>query len=143
VTLLSRRDFCSGELRHTLVAQGFELPTVQGVIEAFIERGYINDERYAESYVNLHAERGHGPVRIERELVQRGVDAAVIAAALAGAEDWTQRARELLIRRFGLGEPTRLSEKARQVRFLLYRGFTNDHIRAALGSEAAADLDEP
>jgi regulatory protein len=139
--LLSRRDFCSGELRETLVAQGFEPATVQGVADEFIERGYLNDERYTEQYVTQHAERGQGPLRIERELVQRGVDAALIEAALAAGQDWAQRARELRIRRFGLAEPKRWPDKAKQARFLQYRGFSNDHIRSALRSEVVADLD--
>jgi regulatory protein len=139
--LLSRRDVCSGELRETLVAQGFEPATVQGVVDEFIERGYLNDERYTEQYVTQHAERGQGPLRIERELVQRGVDAALIEAALAAGQDWAQRARELRIRRFGLAEPKRWPDKAKQARFLQYRGFSNDHIRSALRSEVVADLD--
>jgi regulatory protein len=139
--LLSRRDFCSGELRETLVAQGFEPATVQGVVDEFIERGYLNDERYTEQYVTQHAERGQGPLRIERELVQRGVDATLIEAALAAGQDWAQRARELRIRRFGLAEPKRWPDKAKQARFLQYRGFSNDHIRSALRSEVVADLD--
>jgi regulatory protein len=139
--LLSRRDFCSGELRETLVAQGFEPATVQGVVDEFIERGYLNDERYTEQYVTQHAERGQGPLRIARELVQRGVDAALIEAALAAGQDWAQRARELRIRRFGLATPARWPDKAKQARFLQYRGFSNDHIRSALGSEVVADLD--
>ena len=139
--LLSRRDFCSGELRETLVAQGFEPATVQGVVAEFIERGYLNDERYTEQYVTQHAERGQGPLRIARELVQRGVDAALIEAALAAGQDWAQRARELRIHRFGLAEPKRWPDKAKQARFLQYRGFSNDHIRSALRSEVVADLD--
>jgi regulatory protein len=139
--LLSRRDFCSGELRQTLVAQGFEPDTVQGVVDEFIERSYVNDERYAEQFVSAHAERGHGPLRIERDLVQRGLDAALTEAALAAVEDWAQRARELRIRRFGLSEPKDWQDKAKQARFLQYRGFSNDHIRSALGSEIVADLD--
>ncbi len=139
--LLSRRDVCSGELRETLVAQGFEPATVQGVVDEFIERGYLNDERYTEQYVTQHAERGQGPLRIERELVQRGVDATLIEAALAAGQDWAQRARELRIRRFGLAEPKRWPDKAKQARFLQYRGFSNDHIRSALRSEVVADLD--
>jgi regulatory protein len=143
VVLLSRRDFCAAELREKLAAQGFEAGTVQGVVDEFIARGYLNDERYGRQFVAYHAERGHGPLRIQRDLAQRGLDAALIEEALAEAEDWAQRARELRIRRFGLAVPERWPDKAKQARFLQYRGFSNDHIRSALGSELAADLDEP
>jgi regulatory protein len=142
VLLLARRDFSSGELREKLAAQGFQAATVQSVVAEFIERGYLNDERYARQFVAYHAERGHGPRRIARELAQRGLDATLIDEALSEAEDWGQRARELRIRRFGLTVPERWPEKAKQARFLQYRGFSNDHIRSALGPEAVADLDE-
>ena len=140
VILLSRRDFCSQELAGKLNAQGYEPETVRGVVDELLERGYVNDERYAQQYVALHAERGHGPRRIERDLSQLGLDSGLIEAALAGGEDWAQRARELRIRRFGLQLPADWQSKAKQARFLQYRGFSNDHIRMALGSEVGDDL---
>jgi len=141
VALLARRDFGSSELLASLVAQGFEAATAQVVLDQFIERGYVDDERYAQQFVAHHAERGQGPMRIRRDLLQRGVRAEVIAAALEAGADWAQRARELRIRRFGLAIPEDWTAKARQARFLQYRGFSNDHIRSALGSEAVTDLD--
>jgi len=140
VTLLARRDFCSGELVQTLVAQGFESATAQSVLAQLIERGYVNDERYAMQFVSYQAERGFGPLRIRRDLEQLGVGAELIETALAGT-DWAQLARELRIRRFGLAVPKRWPEKAREARFLQYRGFSTDHIRSALGAEVVADLD--
>jgi len=135
VALLSRRDFCSSELRQALRTQGFESTTIEGVIAELIERGYLNDERYAQQYVTLHAERGQGPLRIRRELEQLGVEPQLIEAVLGASEDWARRAREVRIRRFGLSPPSSWPQKAKQARFLQYRGFSNDHIRAALGSE--------
>ncbi len=110
---------------------------MQQVVAELRERGFVDDERYAQQYVALHAERGHGPLRIGRELDALGIDPALVEAALAAAEDWSRRARELRIRRFGLELPADWPGKARQARFLQYRGFSNDHIRAALGAEVA------
>jgi len=55
VLLLSRRDFCTRELYNNLTAQGYQPATVQGVVDELSERGYINDERYVQQYVALHA----------------------------------------------------------------------------------------
>ena len=140
MTLLVRRDFCCSELLQTLVAQGFESATAQGVLAQLVERGYVNDERYATHFVSYRAERGFGPLRIRRDLEQLGVDAELIQTALA-SPDWAQLARELRIRRFGLAVPKHWPEKAREARFLQYRGFSTDHIRSALGAEVVADLD--
>jgi regulatory protein len=141
VALLARRDFAALELLQTLEAQGFETPTAQAVLTELSERGYVDDERYALQFVTHHADRGRGPLRIRRDLAERGVSAELIEAALAAGADWSQCARELRIRRFGLAQPENWPEKARQARFLQYRGFSTDHIRSALGSEAVADLD--
>jgi regulatory protein len=135
VELLSRRDFCARELCEKLTAQGYEPSIIEGVVAELTERGFVNDERYAQQYVALHADRGHGPLRIGRELTALGIEPTLIESALSSGEDWSRRAREVRIRRFGLEVPAGWSDKARQARFLQYRGFSNDHIRAALGSE--------
>ncbi|HXN10678.1 MAG TPA: regulatory protein RecX, partial [Steroidobacteraceae bacterium] len=95
----------------------------------------LDDERYAAQYVSYHAARGHGPRRIERDLEAEGLGEELVAAALATIGDWFALARELRIRRFGLAAPVSWHEKGRQARFLLYRGFSNDHIRSALGPD--------
>ena len=99
----------------------------------------MNDARYAENYVSHHAERGKGPVRLAAVLKERGVSKELIDTALAGSPDWGSRARELRIRKFGPDSPSDWTEKARQARFLQYRGFSSDHIRSALGADI--DLD--
>jgi regulatory protein len=133
VTLLSRRDFCSRELERNLTSQGYEPAVAQHVVSELSERGFVNDERYAQQYVAAHAERGQGPLRIGRELAELGLEAGLIETAIAGGEDWARRAREQRIRRFGLEIPADWPGRARQARFLQYRGFSNDHIRSALG----------
>jgi len=135
VALLAQRDYSSAGLRQRLVSQGYEATTVQQVLEELLERRYLDDERYAAQYVSYHAGRGRGPRRIGRDLAAEGLGAELIAAALATIEDWSALARELRIRRFGLAAPASWQEKARQARFLLYRGFSNDHIRSALGPD--------
>ena len=101
-----------------------------------------NDERFAGHFVQYHAARGQGPLRIRRELAEVGVGEAMIEQALAAVEDWPDRARDLRRRRFGGRPPSAWAEKARQARFLQYRGFSTDHIRSALGSVPGTDFDD-
>ncbi len=139
VALLARRDIASGELLAKLKRKGFSSDAAQSAVEALRAERLLNDERYAENYVRYHAGRGQGPVRIARELGGFGIAAAVIEAAVAGGPDWRRLAREVRARKFGGELPGSLAEKARQGRFLQYRGFSADHIRAALGADY--DLD--
>ena len=95
--------------------------------------------RFAHNYVSYHVARGQGPVRIRVELEALGLVADLIDAALAGEQDWGALAREQRIRRFGPGAPASAAEQLRQARFLQSRGFSVDHIRAALGADFEAD----
>lgn len=135
VTLLARREFCSIELGAKLTAKGFEPDAVRAALAELIERRYLDDERYARLFVVIHAERGQGPVRIRRDLAELGLPAALIEPQLESYGDWATLARTVLTRRFGAAPPGGWPEKARRMRFLQYRGFGNDHIRAALGAD--------
>jgi regulatory protein len=139
VSLLARRDFASGELRQKLEAAGYDRELVAATVEELIAGKIVNDARYAENYVAYHAERGQGPLRIAADLRALDLPSDVIQAALDNGPDWHQRAREVRLRRFGLAEPDTWAQKAKQGRFLQYRGFSADHIRAALGPDFDPD----
>ena len=135
VALLARRDFASTELKQKLESQGYEGHRVAEVLAELVAGGFVNDARYTENFVSYHAQRGQGPVRIAALLRGLGLPEEPIDAALAAGPDWRARARKVRIRRFGLPEPATWAEKAKQGRFLQYRGFSSDHIRAALGPD--------
>jgi regulatory protein len=83
-------------------------------------------------FIRSRISRGQGPVRIAQELRSRGIADTAVREALAGGEhDWAALAREVLARQFK-GPPADLKGRARQIRFLEYRGFTAAQIRAAL-----------
>jgi regulatory protein len=139
VTLLARRDHCSAELALRLTSRGFEPETVQAAVEELRTRHYLDDERYARQFVDMHARRGHGPVRIRHELSDLGLSAELAEQSVADYGDWSALARDIRTRRFGAEPPRTWPDKARQARFLQYRGFSNDDIRCALGFDVTGD----
>ena len=48
-------------------------------------------------------------------------------------EDWVETARLARRRKFGVSPPADFRERAKQARFLQYRGFSAEQVRAALG----------
>ncbi|MBV8342498.1 MAG: regulatory protein RecX [Gammaproteobacteria bacterium] len=134
LALLARRDFATTELRERLCGRGIAAAVAAAIIAELTAAGALDDERYAANYVAYHAGRGQGPVRIGAELRRHGLTDRAVAAALAGS-DWAGLARKVRRARFGVQPPASWSEKARQARFLQYRGFSSDHIRAATGAE--------
>jgi regulatory protein len=139
IALLARRDYASGELRARLERKGFNAQIVACTIAELAEERALDDARYAGNYVSYCAARGQGPLRIAAELKALELPADLIEAALAGGPDWRESAREVRNRKFGPEPPADWPDKARQVRFLQYRGFSSDHIRLALGSDFELD----
>ncbi len=138
--LLARRDYASGELHRKLAGKGHALSDVDAVIAEFCAKHLLDDARYAGRYVAWHAARGHGPVRIRRDLRALGLPAELIETAL-GATDFAALALAARARKFGPAPPASFREKARQARFLQYRGFSADDIRSALGFDPGDTLD--
>ena len=134
LALLAGRDFGRAELARRLERRGYPAAVVVAVIEGLVAERLLSETRFVEQFIRQHAGRGHGPVRIRAELRERGVPEAEIEAGLdASGEDWAAVAREARRRRFGLSPPGDYPERARQARFLQYRGFSAEQIRAALG----------
>jgi regulatory protein len=133
--LLAGRDFSRNELCDRLLRKGHDAANVQVVVAALMQEGHLREDHYVEQFITQHAGRGQGPQRIRMELRERGVDPEAIEAGLGLAEtDWFQAAREARRRKFGVSLPRDYRERAKQARFLQYRGFSSDQIRAALGT---------
>ncbi len=139
MTFLARRDYACGELAGKLRERGYDASVVNALVAGLVARRLLDDARYAGHFVEYHRARGQGPVRIRRDLEAFAVDGALIDAALAAIVDWSAVARDVRRRRFGAAAPTDWAEKGRQARFLQYRGFSNDHIRSALGPDLELD----
>jgi regulatory protein len=138
--LLARREHSRRELDRKLRARGFAPEVIEAVLTELTATGALAEARFTESYVRTRVARGKGPVRIRAELAERGVAAEERAAALGTAEqDWHALAREVRVKRFGSAIPKDYKERARQARFLQYRGFDAAQIKSALAGEGDSD----
>jgi regulatory protein len=140
MALLGRRDYASPELAARLVNDGFDPAEVGSAVVELAERRLIDDSRYVDNFIRSHSGRGHGPVRIRRDLLALGLPGDLIDGGLRSGPDFDALCRDIRRRRFGAEPPGAWKEKARQARFLQYRGFSSDHIRSALGADP--DLEE-
>jgi regulatory protein len=99
----------------------------------------LSAERFVESRVNARATR-YGNRRIRQELQQHQLEVSSELAQTLGANE-VDRARTVRARRFA-DLPHDSAERARQVRFLIARGFSSDAVRAALREPSATDSGE-
>lgn len=131
--LLARRDHSIQELRQKLHKKGVESEWIDPVLERLLEEDWLNELRFAESFTRSRVARGLGPYRIRRELQERGVSEGDIEKAMTPFEDgWFDLATEVKERKFGTAREKDFRERAKQQRFLQYRGFSHEQIRAAV-----------
>ena len=133
---LARREYGQTELIRKLADKGYKRDIVEHAVRQLTEDGLQNDDRFAEAFVQSRINQGKGPVRIRLDLGQRGIPDATTELAIDDARaDWHGLAEAVRQRKFGPECPKDFKEKARQMRFLQYRGFEQDHVQAAFGGE--------
>jgi regulatory protein len=140
LALLAGRDFGRQELAVRLTRKGYPRAHIAAVLDQLTAAKLLSEARFVEQFIRQHAARGQGPVRIRLELSQRGVEAEAVEEALAASgEDWVAAAREARRRKFGAALPGDFRQRAKQARFLQYRGYSAEQVRAALGPGDDAD----
>ena len=136
IRLLATRELSVGEMQTKLKAKGYDFACINETLQALICENLLSDERFTEAFVTSRIERGSGPLRIRTELRQRTIDDTLIERFInLFGSDWVVRAKRARKKRFGELLPKTHKDRARQVRFLQSRGFTDDQIRAVLERE--------
>jgi regulatory protein len=122
------------ELQRKLSAKGFTEIAIDVELARLAAENLQDDNRFAQSYIRYRARRGYGPVKIRIELNQRGIDEVCSAPLIEQSEiDWRERIQTAWQKKFGRAASS-FEERAKQARFLRYRGFTGDQISVLLGS---------
>jgi regulatory protein len=104
------------------------------------EEGLLSESRYLESFVSYRARSGYGPARIREELSQRGLQRADIDLALRECGiSWQAQLEETWRRKFSGHLPIDARERAKQGRFLSYRGFSMEMISRLLSGRGMDD----
>lgn len=120
-------------MQRKLLDFGYDGAVVGALIERLRHENLLDDHRYLENFVAYHAARGHGPIWVRAELRRRGVQDEQVDAFIEAYPDWIAQLKRAREKKFGTSTPTHYADRARQVRFLGYRGFTSAQIRTALG----------
>jgi len=129
--LLSRHAWTRADLRRRLVRRGATAAIAGEVVADLAARGYLDDAAFARRWVEARTARGYGAGRLRAELKARGVEPALIDAALTvlAPEATLERARALARRRLpalARARPERVA--ARLAAYLLRRGYPADAV---------------
>lgn len=136
MALLAQREHSARELERKLRDKGYAPELIAACMARLQQERLQSDARYAESYVHMRAGKGYGPLRIRAELAERGVTDEFIAPPLEEMDgQWSELAEQARRKRFGSKLPKDFQERARQARFLQYRGFATEHFRKVFNGD--------
>ncbi len=124
---LARREHSRMELEKKLAPYAPTLEELSFVLDSLEQCGLLSARRLVEQVVHVRR-RKFGSRRIVHELQQKGIDVNLIAAALPHLKKTElETARTVWQKKFG-AMPTNAKERAKQIRFLMGRGFASEII---------------
>lgn len=144
---LSRRELSTWQLKSKLLAKECNPVAVDELLDEFAKKGYQSDERCASMLVRETIRKGRGvrylseqlkkakldardfggvDVLIQRADVQSMTDGTILETDGDDEINWLKLAVEARCKKYGDDIPKTPKEKARQLRFLQYRGFCMD-----------------
>lgn len=135
---LAHKPRTEEEVRRKLRRKDVPEPVIEDVVSRLHELSYLDDEAYAHDYVrNRFSSKKYGPVRIRRELVERGIDrhtAETVVDELFADKDVQAAAREHAEKRWArLADEDDVRRRKQKVyRYLRRRGFTSATITPLL-----------
>ncbi len=133
--LLARREHSRLELRQKLIQRGYPAEAVAAALDQLVAERLLDESRYAEIYASSRADKGYGPLRIARELRERGIPDELTDAAIAALDEfWMPKLRELHRKRFKSQIPADAAGRIQQTRVLRQHGFTLDQIKVLFGN---------
>ncbi|EPF80443.1 regulatory protein RecX [Acinetobacter gyllenbergii] len=129
--LLTRRDYSQAELITKLNQYAINPEEVTKLVEELAQQNYQSDQRVAELTLASQLRKGKGLQRIKQALKAKQLDAELITEELQDV-DWLDQAYQLKLKKFGQEVATDQKIKAKQIRFLQYRGFDMGVIMKAI-----------
>lgn len=87
LSYLEHRERSAFEVRSHLVSKGFGEDEIEKELNDLKELRYVDDARYCDDYIRYGSGKGRGPVRLQHELLEKGIDAGLIREALEESFD--------------------------------------------------------
>ena len=136
--VLTRKEYSKAELIEKLATYAADREEVINLVEELSNNNYQSDQRVAEIVLSSQKRKGKGPQRIKLALKNKKINSELIQEELKEI-DWADQAYQLKIKKFGSTVEKDPKLKAKQIRFLQYRGFDMDAIMKAISRKEFED----
>lgn len=136
--LISRRSHSKFELKVKLLKKKFEIERIQKVLSDLEDKGYLDDQKFAEELVSERLNRKKDGInKIRNSLYQKGVKKEIIESVLESEIDENEmiesaiKLAEKKIKLLSNVEDT-MKKKQKLISFLSNKGFNFDQIKVVL-----------
>lgn len=134
---LTARQKTEKEVREKLLKLDFEMDIIEYALDYLKREKYINDDHYAESFINDQLNfNKDGRRKIRTKLYRKGVDMETIDEKISAIEESVFIENALVVARKRLKTMTFGDEHERDqkiFRFLFYKGYDFDIVKKAVG----------
>ena len=128
--ILSRREHSVTELKNKLKKFNPDSSDLLDVLEKLKSSNFLDDERFAASFIRSKAESGYGPNYISQYLLKKGISSDQYDMYSLEI-DWEDKCL-IQYNKKSRNQKTNFKEKEKILRFLAYRGFSYEIIKNAL-----------
>ncbi len=133
--LLKYRSRSIAEMKDRLLKLGYEPEIVERAVRELIEEGILNNHKFAREFVSDYTNlKPKGNIFIMKELKSKKVDDLYIQEVLR-ERDEKSLIKKILEKKFSDFNKKDPKQKAKIIRYLLYRGFTLQAIYEVLGED--------
>lgn len=129
--VLTRKEYSKADLIKKLALYAEHQDEVIQLVDELARENYQSDQRVAEMIVRSQMRKGKGPNRIKLALNAKKIDKALVLDDMKEV-DWYEEAYQLKVKKYGTEVTKDPRIKAKQIRFLQYRGFEMDAIMKAI-----------
>lgn len=136
--VLTRKEYSKAELIEKLATYAANREEVINLVEELSNNNYQSDQRVAEIVLSSQKRKGKGPQCIKLALKNKKINSELIQEELKEI-DWAEQAYQLKIKKFGITVERDPKLKAKQIRFLQYRGFDMDAIMKAISRKESEE----
>jgi len=124
------RPHSSRELRDYLYRKKVEKDFMEQIINDFVERGYIDDRRFAEFFADSRKRKNKSTRAIKSELMAKGVSATIADEVLHRHETSNSDALNTLINK--ISSRPRYQDEQKLKAYLVSKGFSYGEVKDAL-----------
>ncbi|MGP1434484.1 MAG: regulatory protein RecX [Catonella sp.] len=130
--ILSRADCSEADLRRKLSLKNYQVEVIDNAIAYVKKFNYLNDERYAENYINYKSS-SKSLRQIKMELFSKGIDSDIIERFVTDDRSDEEALHNIIKKKIKNLKEMDIDKKRKLYSYLYRRGFNTELISHVLG----------